>query len=144
MLDTTWAAWTLLKRDAKSHFSVQSLSSRPFHFAGARCARAFFFLKRMIRKNRLLRARRLRVFAFFLICVSFCFWRVLPGLHDEEVYKGAKALSPSLSLCRSLSRFIFASAWCRGPSRSRGLPIALCKHGMNFRHGEGQRDAFFI
>ena len=50
MLDTTWAAWTLLKRDANIHFFVQSLSSRPFHFDGARCARAFFFLKRMIKK----------------------------------------------------------------------------------------------
>ena len=50
MLGTTCAALTLLKRDAKSHFSVQSLSSRPFHFEGARCARADSFLKRMIKK----------------------------------------------------------------------------------------------
>ena len=49
-------------------------------------------------------------FCLFSICVVFYFWRVLPGLQDEEVYKDSTALSPSLSLFRSLSRFIFASA----------------------------------
>ena len=110
MLDTTWAAWTLLKRDAKSHFSVQSLSSRPFHFDGARCARAFFFLKRMIKKIAC-SAQGDFEFLHFLVCAFSCFWRVLPGLQDEEVYNDAKALTPSLPLLFCiLSRFIFASA----------------------------------
>jgi len=110
MLHTACAAWTLLKRDGKSHFSVQSLSSRPFHFDGARCARAFFFLKRIMKKKSLAPRKATSSFCLFSICVFFYFWRVLPGLQVEEVYKDSTALSPSLSLFRSLSRFTFASA----------------------------------
>ena len=103
MLDTTRAAWTLLKGDAKSHFSVQSFSPRPFHFDGARCARAFFFLKRIMKKNRLLRARRLRVFAFFR-SVSFFTSGVFCRTYRMRKCIRTPRLSLRLSFCFAPSR----------------------------------------
>ena len=67
-------------------------------------ARGFFFVKIMIKKIACSAQGGFEFFCIFWVCAFACFWRVLPGLQNEEVYSDAKALTPSLPLSCAFSR----------------------------------------